>query len=168
MFNLRFDSNTLYYNTLRINEVLHKVYWKSLRVFFINLKKYINYFKITAEKWNIFLALAKLYQEVARRDNLVVEGILESPNENIRGKVIDFFKTKLSLSNASDIVLSRVHRIGLPPHLRAQAALRPRPVIMRFQNYMDRDRVWKASWNLRERHLFVREDYTEAMKQRRS
>ena len=98
----------------------------------------------------------------------MIEGVLESPNENIREKVTAFFESKLSLTDASSIMLSRVHRIGVPPHLKTYPSDRPRPIIVRFQNYMDRDRVFRASWNLREKHLFVREDYTEAMKTRRN
>ena len=80
----------------------------------------------------------------------------------------EFFRSKLSLADASDIRLSRVHRIGVPPHLKPHASVRPRPIIIRFQYYTDRERVWRASRNLHERHLYVREDYTEAMKQRRN
>ena len=107
-------------------------------------------------------------ESYSRRDNLVVEGIGESPNENLRDKVIDFFKRKLELEDASNIQLSRVHRLGRPPHLTPHAVSRPRPVIVRFHNYTEREMVWKASWSLHEKHLFVREDFTAATRERRN
>ena len=120
------------------------------------------------------LVISKLKNEVdnleaySRRDNLVVEGIQESPDENLRDKVTDFLKTKLNQQDASNIQLSRVHRLGKPLHQSSHVSMRPRPVIIHFQNYADRERIWKASWDLNEKHLFIREDFTEATRQRRS
>ena len=54
------------------------------------------------------------------RDNLVVEGTPESPNEDIQLKILAFFKDKLGVENGDDIVLSRVHRLGKPPHIVAE------------------------------------------------
>ena len=120
------------------------------------------------------MVISKLKNEVdnleaySRRDNLVVEGIQESPDENLRDKVTDFLKTKLNQQDASNIQLSRVHRLGKPLHQSSHVSMRPRPVIIHFQNYADRERIWKASWDLNEKHLFIREDFTEATRQRRS
>ena len=104
----------------------------------------------------------------SRRDNLVIEGISESPNENVRGKVLEFLKTKLDIKDAADICLSRAHRIGIPPHQKPSKSTHPRPIIIRFQNFLDRENVWKASWKMKDKNLFVREDFTEAMRQRRN
>ena len=118
--------------------------------------------------------IAKLKDEInnlesySRRDNLVLEGIQESPNENLRDKVVDFFKKKLKQQDASNIQLSRLHRLGRPLYHSNYAPVRPRPVIVRFQNFDERERVWKASWSLHEKNLFVREDFTEVTRKRRN
>ena len=134
-------------------------------------KRISNLEKVNKEQESVITKLKENMDNLEaylRRDNLVIEGIMESPNENIRNKVTEFLKTKLCLTDASEIKLSCVHRIGVPPHLKPHASVRPRPTIVRFQNYIDRERAWRSSWNLHEKHLFVREDYTEAMKQRRN
>ena len=62
----------------------------------------------------------------------MIEGIMESPSENIRNKVTEFLKIKLCLTDASEIKLLHVHRIGVPPHLKPHASVHPRPTIIRF------------------------------------
>ena len=102
----------------------------------------------------------------ARRDNLLIEGIHESPNENIRQKIIEVLEKKLKVPDASPIKFMRIHRLGTPPHLNPHASIHPRSVIVRFQDFSDK--VWKASWSFKDKHVHVREDFTEAIRNRRN
>ena len=58
--------------------------------------------------------------------------------------------------------------MGTPPHLSSRASKHPRTVIVRFQNYQDREKVWKASWTFRSNRIYVKEDFTQAMRNRRN
>ena len=102
-----------------------------------------------------------------RRDNLLIDGLAESPHEDIRLKVLNFFKESLKVHRSNEILLSRVHRIGtLPPPL-AYGKRRPRTVIVRFQYYPDREEIWRASWKLKDKTHYVREDFPDSVRDNR-
>ena len=50
----------------------------------------------------------------SRRDNLLIKGMHESPNENIRQKIIEVLEKKLKVPDASQIQFVRFHRLGTP------------------------------------------------------
>ena len=102
-----------------------------------------------------------------RRDNLLIDGLAESPNEDIKLKVINFFKDSLRVRRSNDIVISRVHRIGTLPPPRSYGVRRPRTVIVRFQYYPDREEIWRASWKLRDNIHYVREDFPDSVRENR-
>ena len=104
----------------------------------------------------------------SRRDNLIIEGIPESPNEDIKSKILSFFVDNLGVPNGGDISLSRVHRLGKPPHRVAESVKRPRLVIIRFHYFPDRDRIWKSSWSLNDRSYHVREDFPDSVRENRA
>ena len=128
---------------------------------------------LESEKIEQGKTLQKLQSEITqlesytRRDNLLVDGIPETPNENIKDKMISFFRNTLKLPNANSIQLSRVHRLGKPNHMVPYSSSRPRTVIIRFQCYPDREAVWKASWGIKGQHVYVAEDFPEAVKENR-
>lgn len=103
----------------------------------------------------------------SRRDNLLIEGLDEQLGENIVEKVQCFFTQILALPNANNIKLTRVHRIGKPPHLIPGPVTRPRAILVRFHYYPDRDAVFKASWAIRDGKHFVNEDFPQIIKSRR-
>ena len=115
---------------------------------------------------NLKLDIIRL-ESYTRRDNLLIDGIPESPNEDIKTKVLSFFRDTLKLKNANSIQITRVHRLGTPNFITPHSSPRPRTVIVRFHFYPDRDAVWRASWELKNKHHFVSEDYPEEVKQNR-
>ena len=102
-----------------------------------------------------------------RRDNLLIDGLAESPNEDIKLKVLNFFKDSLRVRRSNQIVISRVHRIGTLPPPRSYGVRRPRTVIVRFQYYPDREEIWRASWKLRDNIHYVREDFPDSVRENR-
>ena len=90
---------------------------------------------------NLKLYIIRL-ESYTRRDNLLIDGIPESPNEYIKTKVLSFFRDTLKLKNANSIQITRVHRLGTPNFITPHSFPRPRTVIFRFHFYPDRDVVW--------------------------
>ena len=106
-------------------------------------------------------------ESYTRRDNLLIDGILESPNEDPRKKVLSVFADILKIPGANSIQLSRVHRLGTPNHLMPHSSKRPRTIIIRFQFFPDREAVWKARFNLKGKGIYISEDFPNSVKQNR-
>ena len=96
-----------------------------------------------------------------RQDNLLFDGILESPNEDLHFKVNGFINSVLNVPET--ITFSRIYRLGKPPHLVTHPVNRPRTIIAKFQYLSERDKVWKASWSLKHKTYRVSEDYPESV-----
>ena len=95
-----------------------------------------------------------------RKENLILQGIAESKgDENCDALVRKVMREKLLLKDVDKIVLQRVHRI---PSQKS-----PRPIIMRFMWFADRERVWAARTNLRKSGLFLLEDFAKEVVDRR-
>ena len=107
-------------------------------------------------------------EEYSRRPNLIIDGILETPNENIKTKVFSFFHDVLEVMDVREPQVQNIHRLGKPPHLQPGAVKRPRSIIVRFQSTEDRDKIWKASWTHRKPGIYVTEDYPKRIKENRS
>lgn len=109
---------------------------------------------------------AEYLEGQARRNNLVFEGIQESTNERwteTEEKVKALFKEKLQLPG--DIALEWVVRMtkrndSTPVDL-------PRPVVASFLRFKDRSAVLESAKKLRGTNIFINEDFTEAVRQRR-
>ena len=82
-------------------------------------------------------------------------------------KLCTFSNDKLGISNAGEIKVVRCHRLGRPPHLISESMNRPKTIIVRFLLYSDRDTVWKASWGLRDKVHYVKEDFPDKVKENR-
>ena len=80
-------------------------------------------------------------ESYTRRDNLLIEWVPESPNEDIKTKVVSFFRDTLKMKNANSIQITRVHRLGTPNFITPHNSPRPMTVIVRFNFYPDRDAV---------------------------
>ena len=106
-------------------------------------------------------------ESYTRRDNLLIDGILESPNEDPRKKVLSVFADILEIPGANSMQLSRVHRLGTPNHLMPHSSKRPRTIIIRFQFFPDREAVWKARFNLKGKGIYISEDFPNSVKQNR-
>ena len=102
-------------------------------------------------------------QTYMRRQNLIIEGLHESENEDVQQKVIthlaDLCKIVL---NPCDI--DKVHRYG------RSVAGKPRPIIIRFISHSSRDRVLLGYRSIKDKpkNLFVNEDLPYDIKTRRA
>jgi hypothetical protein len=85
-------------------------------------------------------------QEKEREDCLKVAG--------------DFFSTQVKVS-VNPVLLGRAHRIG--PH-KASSDSYPRPIIVRFLSYQERDKVWRSKKQLKGSGFLVTESLTAARK----
>jgi hypothetical protein len=85
------------------------------------------------------------------RDNLLFFGIPELPDEDPSKVVVDFIKTTLEITDASDIKLDRVHRMGRRKHGTHRA------LVAKFNYYPDRERVRGAREKLRQTSFGIAE-----------
>ena len=117
--------------------------------------------------------LKKLQNQVAkmetysRQQNLLLDGIEESPSEHLAEKIAMFLTKELKMKDADQMKFARIHRLGKPPHLVPHPISRPRTVIIRFESMADRDKVWKASWQLQDRRFMVKEDFPDSVRENR-
>ena len=109
----------------------------------------------------------------SRRNNLIIDGILESENEkwpDTEQKVLQLFGEKLDL-DPTKIEIERAHRTGkatnnVQSNGHGSSALgrrldKPRPIVVKFLRFKDRERVmWNAN-KLRGSKIFINEDYPE-------
>uniref|UniRef100_A0A147BIZ2 Myosin light chain kinase n=1 Tax=Ixodes ricinus TaxID=34613 RepID=A0A147BIZ2_IXORI len=92
----------------------------------------------------------------SRRNNLVIYGVEESNAEteqHLMEKVVEgFFKSKMSVEVKS---LERIHRLG------RVARGKPRPIILRFGNYNERQNVLRNAKKLKGTRIFINEDFSK-------
>ena len=75
------------------------------------------------------------------RDNLIFYGIPETAAEDCENKVKELCKEKLGILNADTFVFDRVHRLGSEQNTR-----KPRPVVVKFHLYKEREIVRNKSF----------------------
>jgi len=100
----------------------------------------------------------------SRRNNLRLLGVEDRPHETwdeTKAKVMDIFY--LAGCNFDARTLERAHRLGSFNHKQRY----PRPIIVRFSHYMDREHAWGAMSKDSRTPLFVREDMPFDMEQAR-
>lgn len=97
------------------------------------------------------------------RDNLMFYKIAEEKDEICENKVLDFIETRLKIADAkSDIKIHRAHRVG------AYRADRVRPIVAKFAYFPDREKVRRASKELKGTHYGISEQFPkEVMDTRR-
>lgn len=104
----------------------------------------------------------KYLEGQSRRNNLVFDGIMESPGETwaeTEEKVKKVLAEKLQLKK--DTELERAHRTGKP------GGDRPRPIVVRFLRYKDRSTILQHTKNLKGSKIYINEDYTDAVRRKR-
>ncbi|KAK7922388.1 hypothetical protein WMY93_009290 [Mugilogobius chulae] len=101
----------------------------------------------------------------SRRKNLVFEGIPESGHEkwsDSEDKIRKILSEKLKLDH-KHIELERAHRSGKPP----ARDDKPRPIVVRFLRFKDRNTVLEKAKYLKGSNIFINEDYSEVIRQKR-
>ena len=113
---------------------------------------------------NIEIKEEKLKLETyLRRQNLVIEGVNESENEDVQNKVTNLLADKCKIVLRA-IEIDKIHRYG------KSVAGRPRPIIIRFMSHSSRDRILFTYRGLKDKpsNLFVNEDLPYEIKTRRA
>lgn len=107
----------------------------------------------------------KYLEGQSRRNNLVIDGITESPGEtwaDSEEKVKRVVSEKLQLQR--EIEVERAHRTGKP----VPGSDRPRPIDVKFFRYKDRSAVLQRAKHLIGTKIYINEDYTDAVRLKRN
>ena len=113
-----------------ISELRESLHYTQKDVDVLLAKEKVNHKTLTS-----FLPKIDYLDSQSRRNNIVIDGIPESENENwaeSEKKVREIFDEKLKLTNME---FERVHRTGKSTGVRA------RPIVARFFRYKDKVRV---------------------------
>ena len=102
----------------------------------------------------------------SRRKNVIFRGVKETENENCMNVARKLIRDECKFPE--EVIIERAHRIGKSRKgMLGRKALEPRPLIVRFLSYTDRQKVRKAAKdNLRE-GLQCKEDLPYAVRQAR-
>ena len=101
----------------------------------------------------------KLDQQ-ARQNNLLFCGIQETENEDTNKKIISFVKDKLPDIDIKPNDIEKSFRIKEKSDNQSNKPKRPRPILVKFNNYNMRKSVYKSKNKLREMNedLYINED----------
>ncbi|XP_070390645.1 uncharacterized protein [Dermacentor albipictus] len=96
------------------------------------------------------------YEDRARRNNLVVFGIPEKPDET-SDMLEDMVVRQICHDRLGIVVksLERIHRIG---RLRNN---KPRPIILRLYNFREKDSIMKVCFKLKDTGVSISHDYSQ-------
>ena len=107
-------------------------------------------------------------ESYSRRENLLIRGILEDPNEteescitSVRCFLVN--KMKLDKDTVEKMVLVRCHRVGRS----APSSTFNRPVIVRFHDFNDRKLVWNKKFDITDNYASVNENFANNIEYRR-
>ena len=102
-----------------------------------------------------------VWQEAySRRENVLIDGIRESHNENCTEKVQQLFRDM----GVGECELQRCHRIGI----RSAHQTRPRTIITRFVKFGDKMKVMKNGNKLSGKNIYVNDDYPQQWASKRA
>ncbi|KAJ8385857.1 hypothetical protein AAFF_G00179230 [Aldrovandia affinis] len=116
---------------------------------------------IVAANIRSFLPKLDYLEGQSRRNNIVIDGIQESGNESwaqSEEKVRKLLSDKLKLTG---IEFERVHRTG------RSTGERTRPIVAKFFRYKDKVRVMEKAKDLKGTNVYINEDYTDVVRQKR-
>ena len=99
-------------------------------------------------------------EDYSRRDNIIVSGLKESRDENCRDVVRTLLKEVFNMEN---VVIVRTHRLG-------GMNQQNRKLIIRFQNYSDKEHVMRNRKRLKDKRasVYVDDDFSVETSRRRS
>ena len=97
-----------------------------------------------------------------RRDNLIIHGVAENTEEDCASVVLKSLKDAgIPIIQRQYPVFTRIHRLPERQNVKG-----PRPIIMRFHHFEDRNTVWTNKNKLKGR-LYITEDFPAEMKENR-
>ncbi len=88
---------------------------------------------------------------------MIITGLEEKQDEDPEHVVQEFFTTL----DQDSVPLVRCHRLGAKP------SKQPRPMIVRFQNSLDRNRVWSKRFTLKGKNIWLKEDLPASIEKKR-
>ena len=100
-----------------------------------------------------------------RRLNLKLVGVSEVKDETPRmtyQAIQTFFEEKLRLQNPEYLRLEKYRRIGI------RRPGKPRTILVRFAWFEDREKVWKSRKQLKDRDVWLQEDYSKETEEKRT
>lgn len=103
----------------------------------------------------------------SRRNNIVIDGIPESPDESwsdSEKKFREILSEKMNIDQ-KHIEIERAHRIGRP--LADGEGKRPRSMIVKLFRHKDRQAILSKANNLKGTHIYMNEDFSDAVRQKR-
>ena len=105
---------------------------------------------------------ANSLETYSRRDNFIIHGIPEPDKESAtqcEKSVKQFFVNHLNLTDqeSTDIKFIRCHRL----HTTRKVSVKP--IIIRFKNFQDREKVWTKKTMIKDRKLNIAEDFPKSI-----
>lgn len=99
-------------------------------------------------------------EQYSRRNSLRLYGVEEKDHDNILETSLNLFQTQMNI-DIQPIAIDRVHRIG-----KKTSNGQPRPVLVKFASYRQRELVFKAKSRLKHsqpegRRVYINEDLTK-------
>ena len=154
-----FFRNAIKQSTETLSEHMHN-YQARIHELELDLKANNETLHTTQQRCETLEKRISALEDYSRKDNLIFDGVEESAKENCMAKVKDILKQKLDIADAESIVFQRLHRLHYGPA--------PRPIMCRFLNYNERQRVWTARNRLKGTNIYLREDFSsDVMAERR-
>lgn len=93
----------------------------------------------------------------SRRKILLIHGVPESRQENTTSVVSNIIVEKLKLNELNTADIRRSHRMGKPP----APGERPRPILFKLCDAMDRNKIWFAKTELKGTGITISEFLTK-------
>lgn len=95
-----------------------------------------------------------------RRENIRIYNIKEESDENTEEQVRNLFVAKLRIPQNDDAIrFERVHRIPVKPSSQRSQSRGPRPVIVRFSHYQNKEFVRSFYKNLKGTKIGISDDF---------
>ena len=109
-------------------------------------------------------------EQRSRNGCLLIHGVMESERENTDDIALDIINNELGLRDLCIDNIQRSHRLGPRKkptnqrNLRSIATtIKPRPIIIRFASYRDRQKVFLAKSNLKGKKMMITENLTQRL-----
>lgn len=110
--------------------------------------------KILKTQTELLLQGLDRHETASRRKVLLFHGLAESKEVDIEDKILHILTDQLKLSDITSEHISACHRLGSNSN-------KPRPVLVRFQNYKHRSMVWSSKASLKSTGVTVSEFLTK-------
>ncbi|CAH2048363.1 unnamed protein product, partial [Iphiclides podalirius] len=128
---------------------------KELSSDYINFKNFVcSTFKFLRKQINQLLANVDSIESRHRRKFLLIGGVPEEENENVRELAVSVFTKNLGINNCTGQSLQVCHRLG------AMTNSRPRPILVKFEDSAVRREVWSKKTLLKGSPYMVSEYLT--------